>query len=160
MLALRDSYDRSDVDDFWSGARMLRAVSLVHIVGQVAPLLLVVMPSWEEACCALVAGVLKAGLLVRLYRVSQGDGVDSASAPFFVNSSLAPVLLFRGRLKSVADVLRGMKQHGFTQTRWDALQGIGVLCVVMALVPGALGWVDSPRFAWLLQVGFRCPRAS
>ena len=28
-----------------------------------------------------------------LYRVSQGDEVDGASAQFFVNSSLAPVLL-------------------------------------------------------------------
>ena len=43
----------------------------------------------------------------RLYRVSQGDKVDTKSAQFFVNSSLSPVLLFRRRLKSVADVLKG-----------------------------------------------------
>ena len=59
----------------------------------------------------------------RLYRVSQGDEVDAASAQFFVNFSMAPVLLFRRRLKSVADVLKVIKQHGFTQTRLDALQG-------------------------------------
>ena len=41
----------------------------------------------------------------RLYRVSQGDVVDASSAQFFVNSSLAPVLLLRRRLKSVTDVL-------------------------------------------------------
>ena len=57
----------------------------------------------------------------RLYRVRQGDVVDASSAQFFVDSPLARVLLFRGRHKSVADVLRGIKQYGFTQTRWDAL---------------------------------------
>ena len=31
------------------------------------------------------------------------------------------VLLFRRRLKSVADVLKGIRMHAFTQTRWDAL---------------------------------------
>ena len=57
----------------------------------------------------------------RLYRVSQGDEVDSNCAQFFVNSSLSPVLLFRRRLKSVADVLKGIRDKGFTQSRWDAL---------------------------------------
>ena len=41
----------------------------------------------------------------RLFRVSQRDEVDVHCAQYFVNSSLAPVVLFRGRLKSVADVL-------------------------------------------------------
>ena len=64
-----------------------------------------------------------------MYRVSQGDEVDAESAPFYVNSSLAPVLLFRRRLKSVADVLKGSTQHGFTQTRRDALLGYwGAVC--------------------------------
>ena len=40
---------------------------------------------------------------------------------FFVNSSLSPLLLFRRRLKSVADVLKGIRNKGFTQSRWDAL---------------------------------------
>ena len=44
----------------------------------------------------------------RLYKVSQSDEVDVQSAQCFVNSSLAPVLLFRRRLKSVADVLGGI----------------------------------------------------
>ena len=42
-------------------------------------------------------------------------------AQYFVHSSLSPVLLFRRRLKSVADVLRGIRSKGFTQSRWDAL---------------------------------------
>ena len=40
----------------------------------------------------------------RLYRACQGDEVDKHCAQFFVNSSLSPVLLFRTRLKSVADL--------------------------------------------------------
>ena len=38
-----------------------------------------------------------------------------------MNSSLAPVLLFRGRLKSVADVLKEIRNNVFTQSRWEAL---------------------------------------
>ena len=53
--------------------------------------------------------------------VSQGDEVDAAFAQFFVNSSLAPVLLFRRRLKSVADALKGIKSHGFSRSRWGAV---------------------------------------
>ena len=54
----------------------------------------------------------------RLKTVGQGDDVNVDGAPFFVNSSLSPVLL-----KSVADVLRGIKRRGYTQTRWDAFRG-------------------------------------
>ena len=57
----------------------------------------------------------------RLYRACQGDEVDEHCAQFFVNSSLSPVLLFRRRLESVADVLKGVRSKGFTQSRWDAL---------------------------------------
>ena len=56
-----------------------------------------------------------------MYRVSQGDEVDVHCAQYFVNSSLAPVLLLRRRLKSVADVLRSIRSKGFSQSRWDAL---------------------------------------
>ena len=50
--------------------------------------------------------------------MSQGDEVDVA---FFVNSSLAPVLLFRRRFKSVADVLKGIRQNGFSPSKWEAI---------------------------------------
>ena len=57
--------------------------------------------------------------------MSQGDEVDVLSAQYFVNSSLAPVLLFRRRLKSVADVLQEIGKHGFTQDallrKWGAV---------------------------------------
>ena len=57
----------------------------------------------------------------RLYRVSYDDEVDVRSAQHFVNSSFSPVLLFRRRLKSVPDVKKGIWNHGFTQSRWEAL---------------------------------------
>ena len=57
----------------------------------------------------------------RSYWASRGDEVDVHCAQYFVNSSLAPVVLFRRRLKSVADVLKGIRSKGFTQARWDAL---------------------------------------
>ena len=57
----------------------------------------------------------------RLYRVSHSDEVDVQSAQYFVNSFLAPVLFFRRRLESVADVLEGIRTNGLTQSRWEAL---------------------------------------
>ena len=61
----------------------------------------------------------------KLKRVSQGDEVDVSSAQFFVNSSLASVLLLRRRVEPVAGVLDGLRQNGFSQGRWDALHGRG-----------------------------------
>ena len=57
----------------------------------------------------------------RFFRVCQNDEVDKHCAQHFVNSSLSPVLLFRRRLKSVADVLKGIRNKVFTQSRWNAL---------------------------------------
>ena len=70
----------------------------------------------------------------RLYRVSHSDEVDVSSAQHFINSYLAPVLLFRWRLKSIADVLKGIRSKGFSQCRWDACWVSGMLYVVMVLV--------------------------
>ena len=134
----------------------------MHIAGLVAPLLLAVM--------LLGRGLLRIrGRRLgdrsvggrgarRLYRVSQGDEVDAESAPFFVNSSLAPVLLFRRRLKSVADVLKGIRQHGFTQARRDALQEYwsavcrhGPCGPICSLDPW-VGWIP-PDLHGFLQMG-------
>ena len=41
------------------------------------------------------------------------------SVQHFVNSSLAPVLLFRRLLKFVADILKGIRNRGFTQAWWE-----------------------------------------
>ena len=67
----------------------------------------------------------------RLYRVSQGDEVDSNCAQFFVNSSLSPVLLFRRRLKSVADVLKVFGVKGLPSLDGTLWLGIGRGYVVM-----------------------------
>ena len=59
----------------------------------------------------------------RLHRASQADEVDVHCSQYFVNSSLALLVLFRRRLKSGADVLKSSRNEGFTQSRWDALLG-------------------------------------
>ena len=91
----------------------------------------------------------------RLYRVSHGDKVDVHCAQYFVHSSLSSVLLFRRRLKSVADVLKGIRNKGITQTRWDALLRYwGVVCrhgPCTPFIPGIIGY--SSGSSWLLQMG-------
>ena len=56
----------------------------------------------------------------------RGDGggvvlVDSANCHFFINSSLAAMLVFRRRLSFVCDVLKGITAKGYTTARWQAL---------------------------------------
>ena len=127
VLALRDAVSRSAVDDFWSilssnaEAGLFRAYSLAG------------GPTVAGSSAFLGRGLLRirsrrlGGRAVggtgssRLYRISQNDEVDKHCAQFFVNSFLSPVVLFRRRLKSVADVLKGIRSKGFTQSRWDAL---------------------------------------
>ena len=127
VLALRDAVSRSAVDDFWSiwsknaEAGLFRAYALAG--GPIA----------AGSSAFLGRGLLRirsrrlGGRAVggtgssRLYRTCQNDEVDKHCAQFFVNSSLSPVLLFRRRLKSVTDVLKGIRSKGFTQSRWDAL---------------------------------------
>ena len=79
----------------------------------------------------------------RLYRAGQGDVVDASSAQYFVNSSLAPVLLFRWRLKSVADVSKVLGSVGSLRQGGMLFKGTGELCVVRALVVQCVTW--SPR---------------
>ena len=111
--------------------------------------------------CVSVGDVQVAGPLEVAAVLVQAGSI--ASAQFFVNSSLAPVLLFRKRLKSVAGVLKGIKQHGFTQTRWDALQRYWGSCLssgpcgpVCTLSPGRVGFprifmaFDSGLHRWVL----------
>ena len=45
----------------------------------------------------------------------------AGAGEYFVNSSLSPVLLFRRRLSSVGDVLKGIRRHGFSTARWAAV---------------------------------------
>ena len=95
---------------------------------------------------------------VGLYRVSQGDEVDVASAQFFVNSSLSPELLLRRRSKTAADVLEGVRQNWFTQSRWDALyRNWGAVCRQGPCGPQRsfepwVHWIPPSRFAlaWVI----------
>ena len=128
VLALRVAVSRSSVDDFWSiwsqsaEAGLFRAYSKAGgpteagsaaFLGRGLPR----VRSRRLGCRAI--GGIGSG---RLYRVSQSDEADVHCAQYFVNSSLAPIVLFRRRLKSVADV-KGIRDKGFTHSRWNALLG-------------------------------------
>ena len=127
VLAPRDAASRSSVDDFlstWSRRAELGLFGAYSKAGG---------PTEAGSSAFLGRGLLRirgrrlGGRAVGgrgssgLYRVSHGDEVDVHCALYFVCSSLAPVLLFRRRLKSVADVLEGIRRKGFTKSRWDAL---------------------------------------
>ena len=57
----------------------------------------------------------------RVHRPARADPVDSANCFSYINSSLAPVVLFRRRLSSVGDVLKGIRKSWFSTARWQAL---------------------------------------
>ena len=127
VLALWDAASRSAVDDFWSiwsksaEAGLFRAYALAgghFVAGSSAFLGRGLLRIRSRRLGGRAAGGTNSS---RFFRVCQNDEVDKHCAQFFVNSSLSPVLLFRRRLKSVADVLKGIRSKGFTQSRWDAL---------------------------------------
>ena len=107
------------------GVKMLRLVYFELMLLRVVLLLLAALPFLEEVCYGFVTGVWEAGLLVVKF-LAGCIGLAAVMMlmftvlSFFVNSSLSPVLLFRRRLKSVADVLQGIWNKGFTQSRWEA----------------------------------------
>ena len=96
------------------GARLRRLVSLGRVVGRGGSTAagspaflgrgLLRIRSWCHGGKA-VGGMGSSGL----FWASQGDEVDVHCSHYFVNSSLAPVVLFRRRLMSVADVLEGIR---------------------------------------------------
>ena len=47
--------------------------------------------------------------------------MDSTNCRDFINSSLSPVVLFRRRLSSVGDVLKGIRKHDHFTAWWQAL---------------------------------------
>ena len=129
VLALRDAVSRSAVDDFWSiwssnaEAGSFRAYGLAEgptDAGSSAFLGRGLLRTRSRRLGGRAAGGTSSS---RLYRVCQNDEVDKHCAQHFVNSSLSPVLLFRRRLQSVADVIKGIRNKGFTQSRWNALLG-------------------------------------
>ena len=129
VIALRDAASRSSVDDFWSIWSRSAELGLFRAYCKAGG------PTQASSSAFLGRGLLRIRSRrlgdravggrgsSRLYRITQGDEVDVHCAQYFVGSSLAPVVLFRKRLKSVADVLTGIKSKGFTQTGWDAPLG-------------------------------------
>ena len=78
----------------------------------------------------------------RLCKASQEDEVDVRCSQYFVNSSLAHVVLFRRCLKSVSDVLKGIRNKGFTQSRCSSgllgccMSSWSVWSYLFPLIPG------------------------
>ena len=132
-LALRDAV--SSVDDFWSiwssnaEAGLFRAYSLAGgptDAGSSAFLGRGLLRIRSRRLGGRAAGGTSS---CRIYRVCQDDDVDEHCAQHFVISSLSPVLLCRRRLNSVADVLKGIRNKEFTQSRWNALlEFCGAVC--------------------------------
>ncbi len=167
VLALRDAVSRSSVDDLWTVWSRSAEEGLFRAYSRAGG------PTEAGSAAFLGRGLLSIryrrlggrAVGVRgssgLYRVSQGDEVDVRCAQYFVSSSLAPVLLFRRRLKSVADVLKGIRSKGFTQSRWDALLRYWELYVVMVrvvlfphFIPGMIGFL---RISMAFSGGFLIP---
>ena len=111
VFALRDAASRSSVDDFWSTWSRHAEAGLFSAYSKAGG------PTEAGSAAFLGGGLLRirsrrlGGRAVGgrgsgwLYRASQGFEVDVNCAQYFVNSFLALVVLFRRRLKSVADVL-------------------------------------------------------
>ena len=94
----------------------------------------------------------------RIYRMDRADDLDVTNSGFFVNSSLAPVLRFGRRFVSVFYVLKGIKIHGFTDTRvaaswhrWHAVTKMGPTGPITSCEP----WTPPGSFRppWVLRVG-------
>ena len=135
VLALRDAVSRSTEGDFWSIWSKSAEAALFRAYCRAGGPTGAGSPAFSGRGLLRIRSRCLGDRAVggrgsgKLYRVSQGDEVDVRCAQHFVNSSLAPVLLFRRPLTSVADVLRGIRDKGFTQSRWDALLGFwGAVC--------------------------------
>ena len=154
VLALGDAASRSSVDDFWSIWSRSAEEGLFRAYFQAGG------PTVAGSSAFLGRGLLRirsrrlGGRAVggrgssKLYRVSQGDEVDVHCAQYFVNSSLAPVLLFRRRLKSVADVLKVLGVRVLPSLGGMLFWVIGMLYVVMVrvvlflhFIPGIIGFL-------------------
>ena len=118
VLALRDAAYRSAADDFWSiwsknaEAGLFRAYALAGGPTAAGSSAFLGRGLLRIRCRRLGGRAVGGTGSSRLYRACQGDEADKHCAQFFVNSSLSPVLLFRRRLKSVADVLKGIRSKG------------------------------------------------
>ena len=146
---LRAAYDRSSVDEFWSawstGAEQGLFRAYCRAGGPVAGNPRLFLGRGKLRVCIRRLGGRSAGgsCSSGLHRVSRGDAVDTRASQHFGTSSLAPVLLLRRRIKAVADVLKGIRQRGFSQATVDAFRWslviVGSLLIHMVF---PLGYVD------------------
>ena len=92
-----------------------------------------VLAEAHVVCVGWAVGLLEAAWLA--------DFIGAGGRMYFVNSSPAPVILFRRRVKSVADVLSGVRQYGFSHGRWERSAGEVEGCLFPGIVnvfPGVL----------------------
>ena len=115
---------------FFGVGVMLKRVYFGLIPKLEVPCKLAALPFLVEVCYGFVAGVWEAKLLAAGVLVSCiGLARVIRLVCIVLSTSLAPVVLFRRRLKSVADVHKGIRSKGFTQSWWvDALLGLLGCC--------------------------------
>ena len=118
--ALRDAASRSSVDDFWTIWSKNAEAGLLHAytlaggpIGLLAILSFLLGVVYVFVVGDLVVTLLVVGALADFIVLLMVMKLIVNCAQCFVHSSLSPVLLFRRRLKSVADVLKGIKGKGF-----------------------------------------------
>ena len=118
VVALRDAVSRSPVDHFWSiwseNAEAGLFGAYCRAGGPTAAGSLAFLGrSLLRICSRYLGGRAVGGRgCSKLYRATQEDEIDVHCSQYFVNFSLAPAVLFGRRLKSVADVLKGISNEG------------------------------------------------
>ena len=136
VFALMDPVSRSPVDDFWTiwsshaEAGLFRAYSLAG-AASAAFLGRGLLQIRSRRLGGRPVGSRGSG---RSCRASHGDDVDVHCAQYFVNSSIDPVVLFRRRLKSVADVFKGIRGQVLLSLGGMLFWVTGMLYVVMVRV--------------------------
>ena len=139
VLALGDAVSRSSEDDFWSLWSRSAEAGLFRAYSKAGGPTATGSPSFLGRGLLRISRCLRGRAVGgrgcgRLYRASQGDEVDVLCAQYFVNSSLAPVVLFRGRLEVVC-------RHGpcgpiSSLEPWDWWMGIGGCHLICAFFFG------------------------
>ena len=106
------------------GVVTLRRVYFWPTLKLVVPLKLAVLPFSVEVCYVFVAGVWEVELLVAVVLEGCIGPVKEMRLMCIVLGTLLTLLfLLLYSLKSVADVLEGIEDKGFTSSRWNALLG-------------------------------------
>ena len=121
---------------------LLVLIFLLEVLPSRVPVAMLVEALCPSILCGRVVGMLGGRCHDRIYHVDGSDEFDVTHFGFFLNSSLAPVLRFRRCFVSVCNVLKGIKQHGFSEARvsalehrWRAIVRLGPTGLVASLEP-------------------------